>query len=130
MLPLNGMLNWNDILKAYTIPADELQLLTSITISFILTGFVLQTVVVVYAADGNSVMGSFIQLIINIICLILLLFAKLYATKGDLILLATIITGIPLLVYLIFSIYIFFRQIQIHEAFVQKCGFERHGRFI
>jgi O-antigen/teichoic acid export membrane protein len=107
MLPLNGMLNWNDILKAYTIPADELQLLTSITISFILIGFVLQTVVVVYAADGNSVMGSFIQLIINIICLILLLFAKWYATKGDLILLATIITGIPLLVYLVFSIYIF-----------------------
>ena len=107
ILPLNSTLNWNEILKAYAIPANELHQLTAISISFILIGFIMQTVVVVYAADGNSVMGSFIQLIINSICLLLLLFAKIYAQKGDLILLATIITGVPLVVYLLFSIHIF-----------------------
>lgn len=107
LLPLNSLLDWNGILKAYNIPASELLTLTSISISFILIGFVLQTVVVIYAADGNSVMGAAIQLIINVICLGLLLLAKVFAAKGDLILLATIITGVPILIYLIFSIYVF-----------------------
>lgn len=107
MLPLNATLDWNAILKAVNIPASELQRLTSITISFLLIGFIMQTVVVVYAADGNTVMGNFIQLFVNIICLVLLWLAKTYATKGSLVMLGTILTGIPLLVYLGFSIYIF-----------------------
>jgi O-antigen/teichoic acid export membrane protein len=107
MLVLNSFLDWNSILKAYSIPAGELQILTHISISFILIGFVLQTIVVIYAADGNSVIGGTIQLIINIICLGLLFIAKNYALKGDLVLLAAILTGVPLLVYLIFSIYVF-----------------------
>jgi O-antigen/teichoic acid export membrane protein len=108
ILPLNSFLDWNSILKAYNVSAGELQLLTSVSISFILIGFVLQTVVVVFAADGNSVMGGIIQLVINIICLVLLLVAKMFAQKGDLVLLATIITGVPIVVYTLFSIYYFY----------------------
>lgn len=107
VLPISHYLDWNSILKAYNISAGELKMLTSISISFILVGFVLQTVVVVYAADGNSVMGGAIQLVINMVCLILLWVAKMFADKGDLVLLATILTGVPLLVYTIFSIYVF-----------------------
>lgn len=110
VLPLNSLLDWNSILKAYTVPVNELQTLTAVSISFILIGFVLQTVVVVYAADGNSVMGGVIQLIVNVICLLLLLLAKIYAEKGDLVVLATIITGVPLVVYSLFSIYVFSRK--------------------
>jgi O-antigen/teichoic acid export membrane protein len=107
VLPLNSFLDWNNILKAYSVPSEELHLLTAVSISFILIGFVLQTVVVVFAADGNSVMGGVIQLVINIICLALLLVAKMFAHKGDLVLLATIITGVPLIVYALCSIYYF-----------------------
>jgi O-antigen/teichoic acid export membrane protein len=107
MLPLNAMIDWKGVLKAQEIPAAELRMLTSISISFILLGFILQTVTIVYAADGNSVMGGVIQLVINVICLLLLWLARLYALKGNLVLLATIITGVPLLVYLFYSIYVF-----------------------
>lgn len=107
ILPVSNYLDWNGILKAYQVSAAELKMLTAISISFILIGFVLQTVVVVYAADGNSVMGGVIQLVINLICLALLWLAKVFAEKGDLVLLATIITGVPLVVYSLFSIYVF-----------------------
>jgi O-antigen/teichoic acid export membrane protein len=106
-LPINFFINWNSVLKAVNIPPSELQTLTAITICFVLIGFIMQTVVVLYAADGNTVMGNVIQLVINLICLVLLWMAKTFATKGSLIVLGTILTGIPLIVYLIFSIYVF-----------------------
>jgi len=107
MLFANSFLDWNSILRSNTIPAGELRLLAAISVGFILIGFVLQTIVVVYAADGNSVMGGVMQLVSNLISLALILLAKSLAQKGDIILLATIITGVPIMVYLCYSIYVF-----------------------
>lgn len=107
LLPLNGMIDWGAFLKTQSMEQHELQMLTTISISFVLIGFILQTVVVVYAADGNSVMGGVIQLVTNLICLFLLWIASKFAVKGDLVLMSAILTGVPLLVYLIYSIHVF-----------------------
>lgn len=127
ILPLNSFIDWNGILKAHSIGQHELHVLTSISISFILIGFILQTVVVVYAADGNSVMGGVIQLVTNLICLGLLLVARSFAHKGDLVLLGTILTGVPLLVYLVFSLVAFYGKYSYMSPSFRHVSFSRSG---
>jgi O-antigen/teichoic acid export membrane protein len=126
-LVLNSFLDWNSILRSNTIPAGELRLLAAITVGFILIGFVLQTIVVVYAADGNSVMGGIMQLVGNVISLVLILLARSLAQKGDIILLATIITGVPLLVYLCYSIYVFNGKYRYMRPSIHSVDFRNSG---
>jgi O-antigen/teichoic acid export membrane protein len=104
---INPCLNWQGILNTSLISTMELISLTTIAVSFILLCFILQTIVLVYAAHGNSSMGSFLQLLISSFALLLIWLATLYTEKGNLIILAWIVTGVPVLIYSVFSVYTF-----------------------
>lgn len=105
---INPYLNWQGILNSILISPDELIALTSIVVSFIVFGFILQPVTLVYAAHGNSIAGGIIQLIISSVSLVLIWLVSIFADKGNILLLAWIVTGIPVLVYIAVSVYTFF----------------------
>ena len=102
---VNPFLNWQNLLNTSIIAQTELIRLTTISVTFIVLGFVLQTINLVYLAHGNSAAGAFIQLFISSITLLLIWLASIYADKGNIILLSWIITGVPVLVYAIISLY-------------------------
>lgn len=104
---VNPFLNWQGILNSSMISSAELVRLTNIVVSFIVLGFILQPVTLIYAAHGNSAVGGFIQLFISSVCLLLIWLVSKYAAKGNIILLAWIVTGVPVLVYAIVSAYVF-----------------------
>lgn len=105
---INPFLNWQSILNSSLISQSELARITSISVTFIILGFILQPVSLVYLAHGNSAAGGVIQLLSSGIILLLILLASLLAEKGNIILLAWIITGIPVLVYTVASIYTYY----------------------
>lgn len=105
---INPFLNWQNILNSTLISQHELTRLSTITITFFILGFILQTVNKVYLAHGNSIAESLISLIISFVTLLLVWLVSRFAEKGNLILLATIVTGIPVLVYTFATAHAFF----------------------
>jgi O-antigen/teichoic acid export membrane protein len=104
---INPKLNWQGILNTSIVTQYELIKITTVSITFIVIGFILQTVSLIYLADGNSAAGAIIQLIISSIILVLVWFVSRWAEQGNLLLLAWIATGTPVLVYAVFSAYTF-----------------------
>ncbi|MCJ7448022.1 MAG: hypothetical protein MUO72_10025 [Bacteroidales bacterium] len=105
---VNPYLDWQSVLNTSIISQSELVRLTTITVSFVVIGFILKTVNQVYLAHGNSTAESLIHLITSSVSLFLIWVATIWADKGNLILLATIVTGIPVLVYVIATVYTYF----------------------
>lgn len=104
---INPHLNWQAILNSELITPVELVSLTSIVVSFIVLGFILQPITLIYTAHGNSIAGGIIQLIISTASLFLIWIVSVFAEKGNIIILAWIVTGIPVLIYIIVSAYTF-----------------------
>ncbi len=104
---INPYLNWNVILNTENISNQELKNLSNVVVTFVVLGFILHPVVLVYTAHGNSAIGGFIQLIISLVSLILIWAVSRFSEKGNLVLLGWIVTGIPVLIYLVFSAYTF-----------------------
>ena len=107
---INPFLDWQGILNSELISQAELRRITSVAVTFIVVSFILQTVNQVYTAHGNSSAGGVIQLIISSITLLLVWLTTIFSAKGNLILLAWIITGIPVLVYLFVTAFTFIRK--------------------
>ena len=105
---VNPHLNWQSILNTTFISQSELVRLTTITATFFILGFILQTVNMVYIAHGNSSAESLIHLIDSVISLSLVWLVSKMADKGNLVLLAAIVTGIPVLIYSFVTVYTFF----------------------
>lgn len=104
---VNSYINWQEILNTTLIGPVELFALTSITVSFIILRFIVQTIILVYAAHGNTAISAFIQVIINGIVLLLIYLVTLLTEKGNIVILAWIVTGVPVLMYVLLSFYTF-----------------------
>lgn len=105
---VNPHVSWQSILNSSIISATELIRITSITVTFVVLGFILKTVNNVFLAHGVSIAEGMISLIISIITLSLVWLTSRFADKGNLVLLATIVTGIPVIIYSFVSIYTFY----------------------
>jgi O-antigen/teichoic acid export membrane protein len=100
----NFFLNWNSILNTQTIANSELYILTSIVFSFFLIRFVVQLISVVYLADQKSSISHFVNTIGSLLSFILVLILTNSTIQGNLILLGSIVSGIPVLVFIVISI--------------------------
>lgn len=105
---INPLLDWQKILNTSMISRSELYRLTTISVTFFILGFILQTVNLIYRAHGNTAADSLIHLIISITTLFLIWLTSRFTHKGNIILLATIVTGIPPLIYSIVSVYVYY----------------------
>jgi len=104
---INPNINWADLLNTNSLSKSELLKLTSIAVTFIILSFIFQPVTLIYASHGDTATGGVVQLIISSLTLFLIWAATLFAEKGDLIVMAWIVTGIPVVVYILFTIYTF-----------------------
>jgi len=103
----NFFLNWNLILNTQSIANSELYILTSIVFSFFLIRFVVQLISVVYFADQKPSVNNLITTAGNLLSFILVLLLTHSSIKGNLILLGSIISAIPVLLFITISIIAF-----------------------
>ena len=103
----NFFLNWNSILNTDNIANNELYILTSIVGSFFLIRFVVQLISIVYFADQKPSVNNLITTSGNLLSFILVLILTRSSIKGNLVLLGSIISAIPVLLFVVVSIIAF-----------------------
>jgi O-antigen/teichoic acid export membrane protein len=122
----NPYINWQALLNSKTIDSYELYKITSVIVSFVIIRFILQTITIIDAAHGDSAKAGIIQVIGNIISLFLIWLATIYSEKGNLFLLSSILTIVPVIVYLVYTAFVFinkykklrpsFRNVSFHHS--------------
>ncbi|MBK6285962.1 MAG: oligosaccharide flippase family protein [Draconibacterium sp.] len=100
----NFFLDWNSILNTNTIENRELYILTSIVFTFFILRFIVQIISVVYLADQRPSISKLITTSGNLVSFLIVLILTRVTLKGDLILLGTIISAIPVVLFLVVSI--------------------------
>ena len=103
----NFFLNWNSILNTDSIAKNELYILTSIVGSFFLIRFVFQLISIVYFADQKPSVNNLITTSGNLLSFILVLILTHSSIKGNLVLLGSIISAIPVLLFVVVTIIAF-----------------------
>ena len=100
----NFFLNWNSILNTKTIENSELYILTSIVFTFFIIRFIVQLISVVYLADQKPAATNMMTTAGNLLSFLIVLVLTKVTLKGDLILLGTIISAIPVMLFIVVSI--------------------------
>jgi O-antigen/teichoic acid export membrane protein len=100
----NFFLNWNSILNTKTIENKELYILTSIVFTFFIIRFIVQIITVIYLADQRPSVSKFLKTSGNLLAFLVILILTRFAIKGNLILLGTIISAIPVILFVIASL--------------------------
>lgn len=103
----NLYIPWNNVLNTKMIPAAELVLLTSVVFSITILRFFIQLIGVIYLAYQKSSMNDLIVTISSLISLACVWQVSILLPPGNIVLLALIITLIPVLTYLAFTIIAF-----------------------
>jgi len=100
----NFFLEWDSILNTKTIGNMELYILTSIVFTFFILRFIVQIISVVYLADQRPSISKLITTSGNLVSFLIVLILTRITIKGNLILLGTIISAIPVMLFLVVSI--------------------------
>jgi O-antigen/teichoic acid export membrane protein len=103
----NFFLNWNSILNTKTIDNSELYILTSIVFTFFILRFIFQIISVVYLADQKPSSVKMIETSGSVFSFLIVLILTRVTLKGDLILLGTIISVIPVILFFVVTLVAF-----------------------
>lgn len=103
----NLFLDWNSILNTQTIENHELYVLTSIVFTFFIIRFIVQIISVVYLADQKPSFSQFITALGNLVSFAVVLVLTKITLQGDLVLLGTIISVIPVVLFVLVSVVAF-----------------------
>ena len=120
----NFFLNWNSILNTQTIAESELYVLTSIVFSFFLIRFVVQLISVIYLADQKSSISHFVNTLGSLLSFVLVLILTYSSIHGNLILLGSIVSGIPVLVFIVISIMSFTGKYKAIKPSIKEIDFK------
>lgn len=104
---INPFLNWNIILNSKSISPQDLYLLTSIVFTFFILRFIVQLIGVIYIADHRPSVNNAVNAVSSIFSLVVVFILTKLSFRGDLVLLGTIITIMPVLLFILLSIYAF-----------------------
>ena len=104
---INPFVNWNSVLNTKTLSGHDLYLLTSVVFTFFIIRFIVQLIGIIYIADHKSSINNFITAASNLLSLASILVLMKYTAQGNLALLGTIITVMPVLLFIFLSIYAF-----------------------
>ncbi len=100
----NLFINWNSVLNTKTIDNHELYILTSIVFTFFIVRFIVQIISVIYIADQKPSAAKMISTIANAVSFFMVLILTKLTLQGNLILLGTIISAIPVILFIAVSI--------------------------
>ncbi len=104
---VNPFLNWQIILNTTYLSKDEIYKLTSLIVTFVVLRFIVQTVSYIDTAHGDSSKSGILQLTSNLVSTFIIYLLTLYSKKGDLLLLATAVVVPPVIIYIIYSFFVF-----------------------
>ena len=104
---VNPFINWNTVLNTKTISGHDLYLLTSVVFTFFIIRFIVQLIGIIYIADHKSSINNFITASSNLLSLIVILILMKFTAQGNLALLGSIVTVMPVLLFIFLSIYAF-----------------------
>lgn len=104
---INPFVNWNSILNSQSISFHELYLLTSVVFTFFILRFIVQLIGVIYIADLKPSINNFINALSSIFSLICVVILMKVSSTGNLVLLGSIITIMPVLLFVLLSVYAF-----------------------
>ncbi len=100
----NFFLNWNSILNTTTIDNHELYLLTSIVFTFFVLRFIVHLISVIYLADQKPSATKMMTTGGNLLSFLIVLLLTRITLNGNLVLLGTIISAIPVLMFVVVSL--------------------------
>lgn len=103
---INPFLDWTKILNTSVQLKNELEQVVYIVFSFFCLRFVFQLISTILIADQKTARSSFYSLLGNILSL-LIIFILTKTTSGSLYFLALVLGGIPVLVFIIATLYYF-----------------------
>lgn len=106
-LCVNPFLDWNKILNTSIISTDELFLLTSITFVFFILRFIFQLIGVIYLAIHRPATNNFLIMLGNFISFIVIFILYRYWNINNLVIMGTVLTGIPLIILILANIFAF-----------------------
>ncbi|MGD9930763.1 MAG: lipopolysaccharide biosynthesis protein [Mangrovibacterium sp.] len=106
----NFFLDWNVILNTKTLENNELYILTSIVFTFFIVRFIVQLISIVYIAHQRPAINKLMGTSSNLLAFLLVLILTRITVQGDLILLGTIISAIPVLLFIVVTTIAFKRQ--------------------
>ena len=100
----NFFLNWNSVLNTSTIDNNELYILTSIVFTFFVLRFIVHLISVIYLADQKPSATKMMTTGGNLLAFLIVLLLTRITLKGNLVLLGTIISAIPVLLFVVVSL--------------------------
>ena len=104
---INPFMNWQSILNITSVSEKELYILTTLVVTLFLLRFIFQLVGVIYIANQKPSINNIIVTLGNFFSFLLILLLYYLSTSGSLLLLGTILTGLPLLVLILANIFAF-----------------------
>lgn len=104
---INPFINWNIVLNSKSISFTELYILTSVVFTFFILRFIVQLIGVIYMADLKPSVNNAVNAISSLFSLLFVLLLTKFSTQGDLVLLGSVITIMPVLLFVLLSIYAF-----------------------
>ena len=103
----NVFVDWQKVLNSKTISNQELYILISIVFTFFIIRFIVQLIGVIYLADHKPSVNTAVTTLSNVLSLAIVYMLTRSAIKGNLVLLGSIITIMPVLLFVLLSIYAF-----------------------
>ncbi len=103
---INFFLDWSEILNSDSKSGSVLSILAVIVFAFFCIQFVFQLILTILLADQRPAIAGFISMSGNLLALLIIFFLS-KITQGSLIYLSIVMGGAPVLVLIIFNIYLF-----------------------
>lgn len=126
----NFFLNWNSILNTNTIDNRELYILTSVVFTFFILRFIVQIISVIYLADQKPSISKLITASGNVLSFIIILLLTRFIVKGNLILLGTIISVVPVLLFIAVTFIAFNRNYKSLKPSIKSIDFKESNGLI
>ncbi|MGJ5642342.1 lipopolysaccharide biosynthesis protein [Formosa sp. S-31] len=108
----NQFINWQQLLNTSLFTKNELVLLTSTLFSMVIIRLITQNIVVIYQANQKSSIKDIVDGCASLLSFLLILFISKTEELGNLLLVGLIISGVPVLIYIIISQRAFNREYQ------------------
>lgn len=106
---INSYVNWTLVFNTKSISANELSKLMFVVIGFFNLNLVAQLIITIYIADQKAHVAGVLQFLIQSISVIIIwILSK--TISSSLLIFGTIISGLPVLILFIFTIYSFFNK--------------------
>lgn len=119
---INPFIPWDKIVNAPPYLYHQISVLVIVVLGFFMLRFVSGLIGVVLAADQRQAISSSFDPVSNIISLIIILICT-KITSGSLLLLGTTLTAVPVVVYILSSIYFFRKDYKIYSPSLRYVDF-------